>query len=268
MKKNLLMKVRKYSTIRMTTIQIASDLHIERSCNDVHDLNNYIVPKADVLILAGDIGSLYKIKQLEEFLKNLSSLFQAILYIPGNHEFYTMPEYQPIGYRALEKRLESLGQKISNLHILNRGSVLINDICIVGCTLWSNPKCRVPPFIVRVYGMNTAYYYKRHVDDLNYIKRMSKYCKKKNYKMVVVTHHPPTYKALIGAKKKKNFDSLYASDLDYLLDKKNMKLWICGHTHKNIDFTTSKECRVVSNQKGKPKDRIKDYNKAFEITLN
>ena len=233
MKKNLLMKVRKYSTIRMTTIQIASDLHIERSCNDVHDLNNYIVPKADVLILAGDIGSLYKIKQLEEFLKNLSSLFQAILYIPGNHEFYTMPEYQPIGYRALEKRLESLGQKISNLHILNRGSVLINDICIVGCTLWSNPKCRVPPFIVRVYGMNTAYYYKRHVDDL-----------------------------------KKNFDSLYASDLDYLLDKKNMKLWICGHTHKNIDFTTSKECRVVSNQKGKPKDRIKDYNKAFEITLN
>ena len=96
---------------------------------------------------------------------------------------------------------------------------------------------------------------------------MIKYCKKQKYELIVVTHHPPTYKAIIGAKKKKQFDSLYASDLDYLLTKDNTKLWISGHTHKNIDFTTAEGCRVVSNQKGKPKDRITDYNKSFKFTL-
>ena len=85
--------------------------------------------------------------------------------------------------------------------------------------------------------------------------------------MVVVTHHPPTYKAINGAKKKKNFNSLYATDLEYLLKKENMKLWICGHTHINIDFMTANDCRVVSNQKGKSKDHIKDYSKTFKISL-
>ena len=258
--------MRSRSTIRMTTIQIASDLHIEHSCV-IPEPSNYILPTADVLILAGDIGSLYKIEQLSKFLTKLSSQFQAILYIPGNHEFYMMADHQPLAYSTLEKRLETLGQNIPNLHILNGASVRINNICIVGCTLWSKPKCRVPPFIVRVHGMNTMSYAKRHADDLKYIKRMIKYCKKQKYELIVVTHHPPTYKAIIGAKKKKQFDSLYASDLDYLLTKDNTKLWISGHTHKNIDFTTAEGCRVVSNQKGKPKDRITDYNKSFKFTL-
>ena len=44
----------------MTSIQIASDLHIEFKNDDVPDPLNYITPTANILILAGDIGSLYK----------------------------------------------------------------------------------------------------------------------------------------------------------------------------------------------------------------
>ena len=250
----------------MTTLQIASDLHIEHKRDDTPEPKDYICPVADVLILAGDIGSLYKFEQLQGFLRKLSHLFQVILYIPGNHEFYTMPSYQQLSYKALEKRLETLDHSISNLHVLNRSSVRIKNLCIVGCTLWSKPKCTVPPFIVRVPGLNTPAYANRHKEDLHYIKKMVRYCKKEKYDMVVVTHHPPSYRALIGAKKRKQFDSLYATDLDYMLDGKDMQLWICGHTHKNIDFT-NKGCRVVSNQKGKSKDRIKDYSKSFRIRV-
>ncbi len=251
----------------MTTLQFASDLHIEHSRDELQDPKDYISPTAEVLILAGDIGSLYRIIQLRAFLEKLSKLFQAILYIPGNHEFYTMPNHKPISYNALEARLDSLAHAIPNLHVLNRDSVRIKNICIVGCTLWSTPKCIVPPFIVRVHGLSTPAYAKRHVDDLHYIKKMVRYCKKEGYEMVVVTHYPPSYRALIGAKKKKHFDSLYASNLDHLLNGDDMKLWICGHTHKNIDFVSDKGCRVVTNQKGKPKDHVKDYSKFFQITL-
>lgn len=250
----------------MTILQIASDLHIEHT-EKVPDPKDYIIPTAEILVLAGDIGSLYRMNQLRDFLLKLSGSFQAILYIPGNHEFYTMPNCRPVSYKALETRLLSLEQSVPNLHILNRNSVRIKNTCIVGCTLWSKPKCVVPPFIVRVHGLNTAGYAAKHDRDLRYIKKMMKYCNREKYDLIVVTHHPPSYRALIGAKKKKHFDSLYASNLDYLLDQDATKLWICGHTHKNIDFISDKGCRVVTNQKGKPKDRIKDYSKSFEVLL-
>ena len=78
----------------MTSFQIASDLHIEYKNNDVHDPLNYIIPSAEVLILAGDIGSFYKHHQLKSFLKRLCEYFQAVIYIPGNHEYYTIPGLQ------------------------------------------------------------------------------------------------------------------------------------------------------------------------------
>lgn len=250
----------------MTTLQIASDLHIERHPG-IPEPHDYIIPTTEVLVLAGDIGSLYKIDQLRAFLEKLCRLFEAIIYIPGNHEFYTMSGYTHLSYKALENRLEGLGHTIDNLHILNRSSVRINNICIAGCTLWSNPKCMVPPFIVRVNGMTTSSYTKRHKEDLRFIKKIVGYCKEKNYELIVVTHHPPSYKALMGAKKRKQFISLYATDLEYLLNANDIKIWVCGHTHKNIDFISDKGCRIVSNQKGKPKDRIKDYLKSFKILL-
>ena len=44
----------------MTSFQLASDLHIEYQNNRVNAFD-FITPTADILILAGDIGSLYKI---------------------------------------------------------------------------------------------------------------------------------------------------------------------------------------------------------------
>ena len=251
----------------MTTLQFISDLHIEYTHDEIPDPNDYVVPVADTLILAGDIGSLYKLKQLKGFLSRLASLFQAIIYVPGNHEYYSLSEYKRVSLPSLEKRLERLSVEIPNLHILNRSSARIGNICIVGCTLWSKLKCQVPRFIVRIQDMDTAEYCRRHTKDLLYIKNMAEYCRQHNYRMVVVTHHPPSLKCLEGVKKKKRFISLYATNLDKMLSEKNMELWICGHTHKNNDFITSKGCRVVTNQKGKPKDRIKDYRRDFVVTL-
>ena len=51
------------------------------------------------------------------------------------------------------------------------------------------------------------------------------------------------------------------------IDGKNIQTWICGHVHKNFDFVSDKNCRVVSNQKGKPRDRIKNFVKNFTIDL-
>ena len=253
--------------VRMTTVQIASDLHIEYKNDSNPNPLNYITPSADVLVLAGDIGSFYKMEQLTKFMESICSHFQLVLYVPGNHEWYTIPHHDPLSWTALEKRMHKLESAIANLYILDRSSVRIGDICIAGATLWTNPKCAVPPFIVRVHGMRTKEYRDRHDEDLRYLQKMMKYCNHNNLKLLVVTHHPPTEKVLEDTKKRQKFLSLYATDLDHLLDKENVHTWVCGHVHKNFDFFSEKGCRVVGNQKGKDKDQITDYRKDFVLDV-
>ena len=48
----------------------------------------------DILILAGDIGSLYKIKQLTNFFNTIQSYYKHILYVPGNNEYYRIGIFQ------------------------------------------------------------------------------------------------------------------------------------------------------------------------------
>ena len=49
---------------------------------------DFIKPSAPIIILAGDIGSLYRIEQLEYFFSTIQEYFKYILYIPGNNEYY------------------------------------------------------------------------------------------------------------------------------------------------------------------------------------
>ena len=248
----------------MISVQIASDLHIECLEDNNVDPLKYITPTADILILAGDIGSLYKPLQLKNFISILSPLFQIILYIPGNHEYYMVDQVQ-LTFKTLDIRLKQLAEDIPNLHILNRDSIRIGNLCIAGCTLWTKPECQVPNFIVRVHQMDTATYHRQHIKDLRYATQIIDHCKNRGYELLMVTHHPPSHKVLDGTNKRKKFMSLYSTNLDHLLDKERVQTWICGHTHHNFDIVADLGCRVVSNQKGKPKDKITDYDSAFTI---
>jgi predicted phosphodiesterase len=249
----------------MTTIQISSDLHIEVGGHDIPDPLTLITPMSDILILAGDIGSLYKYEQLEGFLSRLCPHFKVVLYVPGNHEYYQIPDIKPLNLWVLKKRLYKLQNNITNLHILNKSSVRIGDYCIAGATLWSKPDIVIPKYIVRIHGVDTTLYENMYNSDLNYINKMITYCQTNNLKLIVASHYGPTFRILEGAHKRQKLLSLYANKLDYLLSVGNVDTWICGHVHKNFDFVTDMGTRVVGNQKGKPKDKIHDYKTDFTI---
>jgi len=248
--------------------QIVSDLHIEYKNDDI-DINplDYITPSCENLILAGDIGSLYKINQLTNFLKKLCTYFKIVIYVPGNHEYYVTDSYiqNPLNLSKLTEILYDIEKDIQNLYILNKSSLTIGDICITGCTLWSSPEIKIPKFLVRIYGINNKIYENKHITELNYIKKMIDHCNNNNLKLMVVTHYCPTYKAL--GQHHKRFSSLYVTNLDYLLNQNKVHTWVCGHIHKNFDFITDGGTRVVGNQKGKPKDKINDYLKDFIIEV-
>lgn len=253
----------------MVKFQIASDLHIEYKNDNVDTkFSKYIDPKADILILAGDIGSLYKIDQLKNFLNLACSRFMYVLYVPGNHEYYRVPHGVPeVPMHILHTRLLELDNMFSNLYVLNRTSVCIDDVCIAGCTLWSESKTNIPWYIVRIQGMNKEKYNKMHRKDLKFVMKTIDYCRNNKKKLLMVTHHVPTYKIMKGKKAKDKFISLYGSNLDYLLRHDYVHTWVCGHIHRNFDFITSMGSRLVGNQYGKEKDNITDYKKNMTIEV-
>jgi len=168
----------------------------------------------------------------------------------------------------LLSRLYKIEQNIKNLYVLNKSSIMVENICITGCTLWSDLKISIPKFIVRIFGITDELYTQKFKSDVHYLKKMIDHCDKNNYKLVVVTHYCPSYTTTQNCKKRDRYISLYTSDLDYLLDTNKIDTWICGHIHSNFDYKHNQDgTRVVSNQRGKPKDKITDYLKNFVIKI-
>ena len=200
-------------------------------------------------------------------MKKLSENFIYIIYVLGNNEYYYSGDPEKKNMDELFQTAKKLETEIKNLHILDRSCIIINDVCIIGCTLWSYTS-EVPNFIVRIHEMNVCKYNKMHTEDLKYIKKMINYCKNKQLKCFVVTHHPPTFDVSFYKKKDNyRYKSLYGNNMDYLLSSEYVNTWLCGHVHVNFDYTTPGGTRLVSNQKGKVKDNITDFSKNKIISL-
>lgn len=250
-----------------TQVQIVSDLHIEVE-NGIPKTTDVIIPSAPVLILAGDIGRIRRRDQLETFLTNVCKNFEFVLYVMGNHEYYRVNNMSNKSMNQLMDDMIDIERNIPNLFILNRSSVIIGDVCIAGCTLWSQALVPyIPNFIVRIPGMDVKRYNDIHQGDVRYIESMIKYCEKKSLKLLVVTHHCPTYKVLGKWRADDKYKSLYASNLDRLLMGNKIHTWVCGHNHHNFDIRIRGGTRLVSNQRGKPKDNITDFSKTKTIDI-
>ena len=121
-------------------LQLISDLHLE-----VHphfDLQP--APQADLLVLAGDVGSYQEGSLLADEDFGLGRFAPAngwpvpVLYVPGNHE-YDNRDFDETHAR-LRQTCERLG-----ITWLERESVVIDGVRFIGTTLWSDFDALAPP---------------------------------------------------------------------------------------------------------------------------
>lgn len=117
-------------------IQLLSDLHLEVHPHFVPEP----APAADVLVLAGDIGSYQSGSLLEggNFgLERFSPLPQyagwpcPVIFVPGNHE-YDMQDFD-----AAHARLRATCERMGMLW-LERETAVLDGVRFVGTTLWSD----------------------------------------------------------------------------------------------------------------------------------
>ena len=263
-------------------IAICSDIHLEFGTISLENTED-----AKVLILSGDIcvakdildRDAYetrfgdKSSKIHKFFQECCARFNNVIYIAGNHEHYDGDFAET--FKIFRERLGYL----ANLHILDKESVLINDIMFIGGTLWTDMNKEDGITLMHMKSMmndfrcvkNSAR--KRHFNDVNGNlqsrasnftpedavedhKKMLDYLKvmlegKHDQKFVVVGHHAPT--KLSTHPRYANeliMNGGYSSDLsEFILDHPQIKLWTHGHTHEEFDYLIG-TTRIVCNPRG------------------
>lgn len=227
----------------MVSFQVISDLHLE--FGEVLPLP---IPKADVLILAGDIGSL---ETLRPFLDRISEGWDLIIYVPGNHEYYSIGKTK----ESIFKELKELEGDYPSLKVMDMDVVEYKGQRFVGCTLWSSPSTQ--------RGINdfkwifTNYYGDSNSSQNITLSRMKEWnnTSKKFIKEtvkegdIVITHFMPKYRSFKPEYTDKH--NYYGNEgLEDVM--KKAKVWVSGHTHCKFDVFD--ECRWVCNASGYPEE--------------
>lgn len=253
-------------------LSIASDLHLEFG----YTLPLENVDNTDILILAGDIVTAYKVhyggqslKDYVDFLTYTCKNWKHVLVIAGNHEFYNFKWYETIDV------LREFYARFDNVTFLEDDTVTIDGIKFSGSTLWTNfNSFETYAMSAAAFGMNDfnciknehlggvvlrpSMAYERHRFSLGYIE-----CVQPD---VVISHHLPHYGSINERYRDGNaLNYSFFSDLTDTIERCKPKLWIHGHTHSACDYIVD-QTRIVCHPKGYPNERSGQYQpKTVEV---
>lgn len=245
-------------------IKILSDLHMEfwNDGDAIHSLNS---PHIDtVLIIAGD---LHVGKESMVALTKLRNCYRAIVYVPGNHEYYGND------FETLSREFSAFNS--NNVHILNPGTVTIGNTHFIGATLWSDlakgdiaamdaARDNMNDFYMIKYRdrrLSTFQYRRLHYYDLEYLEStLPGYPAERT---IVVTHHMPSYHCVHADYEGSPLNPAFTSDLDWLIEREKPRIWVHGHTHSSLDIIIG-ETSVICNPFGY---RSGGLNQKFEPEL-
>lgn len=232
-------------------IQYCSDLHLEFPENKEFLKDNPLLPKGDILLLAGDIVPFAVMDNHKDFFDYVSDNFKYTYWVAGNHEYYRS---------EITDKTGAFNEKIrSNVFLINNTSVIQNNIKFVFSTLWTKIR---PEYQWQIekglndfhvikykgYRLSTEKYNMLHAESLKFLKQELN--SEKTNKTIVVTHHVPTLFNYPEKYKGSVLNEAFAVELFNLIETAGPDYWVFGHHHQNIpDFKIGKT-KLTTNQLG------------------
>ncbi len=236
----------------MTSISIygISDIHTE-NYKTLEDLP-LSLPKANILILAGDIGNPRFFPEIyEKFLETVRPNYEKIILVAGNHEYYNVSDEKKTtlqNFTETHRALKNICDK-HNVIFLNRDTVIINGVMFIGCTLWSNINMKAFELMNESDTVFTRklHYNMAFTEDYNFLEKVLRNnpeCPK-----IVITHHLPSNQLNHPRFIEHPCNSGFYTDILETLCMTNVSHWFCGHTHEN---STKKigNCQFIVNPVG------------------
>lgn len=232
-------------------IQYASDLHVEFTQNTYFLHSNKLIPRADILVLAGDIYPFCKSTDTVKFFDYLSESFKQVYWLPGNHEYYYSDIIRYHKFKANPIR--------DNIHIVNNDVVSLDGVNLIFSTLWGH----ISP--------QNELYIKSHVSDFTAISIDGEDFRPKHFnqahdvaitfltkelenrreeKNIVITHHVPTLFDYHEEYKKSPICEAFVVELYDFIEKYQPEAWVYGHSHINTPEFTIGKTRMLTNQLG------------------
>ncbi len=233
------------------TLQYCSDLHLEFERNRNRMSKYPLAAKGDILLLGGDIMPFAQQEQHNDFLDYVSSHYDAVYWIPGNHEYY---------HGHIAGKSGTVHEAVrDNVFLVNNTCVSLGDTDLVCSTLWSHISPENEWQIYRVMsdfkmiqgreGMfSVAEYNQLHAQARQFVAQAVKNSTAKH--KVVLTHHVPTLMNYPPKYKDDVLNEAFAVEMHDLIEASGADCWLYGHTHCNTpDFTIGKT-RMRTNQLG------------------
>lgn len=238
--------------------RMVSDLHLDFSR---YRLTTGEDEKNTVLLIAGDIARPLRPILYKELFDDLSARFKLVLFVAGNHDYWRISFVQ-----ITEKMLE-LCEDYENIIFLQDDYVFIEDILVVGATLWTMiydeldryitqnsmldyKKIRTGtfhhPFDRRLRVTDTCQAHLKSIDRFRTILRSHQ---KEARKTVMLTHHAPHRKSCDPRYADNGLDPAYYTDLTDFIDEYQIDYWIHGHIHRFCDYQIG-SARVLCNPRG------------------
>lgn len=257
-------------------VDLVSDLHLE--------FGDLVLPGGDILIISGDAcearyldkaaygpDTVYfsfedprrKFTRFQRFFEEECVKYRTVVMVMGNHEHYG---------GQFEKTYDHIKANLpANVHLLEKESLVIDDVLFVGATLWTDMnradamtmyhlKAGMNDYRIIRMQTNGNYHkltpertYFEHQRTLEFLKiaLQNNQEREQPLPVVVVTHHAPSK---LSIKPCYEGDHLmnggYSSDLsDFMLDHPEILVWTHGHTHDEFKYQIG-STTVLCNPRG------------------
>lgn len=243
------------------------------------DVKNF--SEVDEQILAATPSMLARGLRYRDFLKRCSERFPQVILIMGNHEHYHGD------YAHTANVIHTLVGEFSNIHFLDKEWRIINGVLFYGGTLWTDMNNEDPQTLHQIAYMMNDYRGVRNstrkvtykvpsldennpdgfkfkerdanfspedsvVDHKEFLKKLDEVLAlHPDLPTVVCGHHAPS-KASTHPRYKTEvlMNGAYSTNLDnFILDRRQIKLWTHGHTHEDFDYMIG-TTRIVCNPRG------------------
>lgn len=235
----------------------------------------------DEQLMAATPSMMARGERYRNFLKKCSERFPHVILIMGNHEHYHGD------YANTANIIQTVIGEFSNIHFLDKEYRIINDVLFYGGTLWTDMNGEDPKTLRDISYMMNDYRgvrnsarkvqykvpsldednpdgFKFKERDANFTPEDSVVDHKAflqgldevlalypDLPTVVVGHHAPS-KSSTHPKYKNEIlmNGAYSTNLDnFILDRRQIKLWTHGHTHEDFDYMIG-TTRIVCNPRG------------------